>query len=136
MSDDHEQWLRKQGATVVNQLQRHRASIPPYRDWARGGDESIDYAPMQTTVERVYQVELDERTIERLRHNESMILNALEHAVRLNRHGFINSNSVGQYFMDNSNRHQDLLKENSMYRDAWREFQSIRVLLGETAHWP
>ncbi len=136
MSDDHEQWLRKQGVKIVGRHTLHRTSMPSYRDWAQGGDESIDFGPMEVRTEQVYQVEMDERTIERLKHNELMIINALEHAARLNRQGFLNSNSVGQYFIENSNRHHELLKENSMYKDAWKEFQTIRVLLGETPHWP
>jgi hypothetical protein len=38
--------------------------------------------------------------------------------------------------LENKERHLELLKENSMYQDAWKEFQSIRALLGETPHWP
>jgi hypothetical protein len=135
MSDNHEQWLKKQGAKVVGQITQRRASIPTYRDFTRG-DETINWAPMETTTEQVYQVEIDERTVERLRRNESLLQNAIDHASKLTRQGLLNSNSVGQYFIDNSHRHHELLKENSMYREAWREFQSIRVLLGETPHWP
>ena len=31
---------------------------------------------------------------------------------------------------------EELIKDNEMYRTAWKEFQTIRVLLGETPHWP
>lgn len=134
MSADHEEWLSKQGVKIISQHTLRRASIPPYMLYPK--DEPIDWAPMETTTEQVYQVEMDERTVERLRRSDIMITNAMEHAARLNRQGLVVSGSVGKYFVDNCNRHHELIKENSMYRDAWKEFQSIRVLLGETPHWP
>jgi hypothetical protein len=140
MSEDHEKWLSKQGVKITGRHTLRRTSIPPYMLYPK--DEPIDWAPMETISERVYQVELDERTIERLQRHEAMVTNAIEHASRLNRQGQFNSigqfntSGVVQYFIDNSNRHHELLKENPMYRDAWKEFQSIRVLLGETPHWP
>jgi hypothetical protein len=134
MADDHEQWLRKQGVKIISRHTLRRASIPPYMLYPK--DEPIDWAPAETITEQVYQVELDQKTIERLQRYEVMIHTAMEHSARLNRHGFVGSGNVGQYFIENSNRHHELLKENSMYKDAWKEFQSIRVLLGETPHWP
>jgi hypothetical protein len=136
MAEDHEEWLRKQGVKIIGRNTLHRASMPSYRDWAQGGDMSIDFGPMDIKTEQVYQVEMCERTIENLRRNDSMLTSAMEHAGRLTRQGILNSNSVGQYFIDNSRRHHELIKENAMYRDAWKEFQTIRVLLGETPHWP
>ena len=134
MSTDHEEWLRKQGVKMVNQYTLRRASMPPYMLYPKG--EPIDWAPAETTTEQVYQVEIDERTVERFRRSDLMITNAMEHAARLNRQGLVGSGSVGQYFVDNCNRHHELIKDNEMYRTAWKEFQTIRVLLGETPHWP
>lgn len=133
MSEDHEQWLRKQGVKIVGRNTLHRALMPRF-DYNSNGP--IDFAPINSITEQVYQVEIDERTIDRLRRNETLLLSAMEHASRLTRQGMFNSNSVGQYFIDNSNRHYELLKENPMYKEAWKEFQTIRVLLGETPHWP
>jgi hypothetical protein len=135
MSEDHEKWLSKQGVKITGQHTLRRSSIPPYMLYPK--DEPIDWAPIETISEQVYQLEMDERTVERLRRSDIMITNAMEHAARLNSQGqAIHNGSVGHYFVENCNRHHELIKENEMYRDAWREFQSIRVLLGETPHWP
>ena len=138
MSIDHELWLQKQGVKIVNQRTLHRASMPQFyhQDLNSSSNLSRDTATFTTTTEQVYQVELDERTLDRLQRNDSLLLQAMDYAGRLTRPGQFNSNGVTQYFIDNSNRHYELLKENSMYRDAWKEFQTIRVLLGETPHWP
>jgi hypothetical protein len=134
MSQDHEKWLGQQGVKIIGQRTLRRSLMPNYN--FKQQDEPIDWAPIETTTEQVYQVEIDERTLDRFIRNNGLLVNAMEHAARLTRQGLVHSSSVGQYFVDNSNRHHELLKENSMYRDAWREFQSIRVLLGETPHWP
>jgi len=135
MSSDHEQWLSKQGVKIIGQRTLRRASVPRYHHQVIN-DGEISEAIFETITEQVYQVEMDERTVERLRRSDIMITNAMEHAARLNRQGLVSSGSVGQYFVDNCNRHHELIKENEMYRDAWKEFQTIRVLLGETPHWP
>lgn len=134
MSIDHDEWLRKQGVKITGRYTLRRASIPPYMLYPK--DEPIDWAPAETTTEQVYQVELDERTLDRLQRLESIVQIAMQHASRVNRTSPDRSGSVGQFYIDNSHRHHELLKENSMYRDAWKEFQTIRVLLGETPHWP
>ena len=134
MSIDHDEWLRKQGVKITGRYTLRRASIPPYMLYPK--DEPIDWATAETTTEQVYQVELDERTLDRLQRLESIVQIAMQHASRVNRTSPDRSGSVGQFYIDNSHRHHELLKENSMYRDAWKEFQTIRVLLGETPHWP
>ena len=134
MSIDHDEWLRKQGVKITGRYTLRRASIPPYMLYPK--DEPIDWAPAETTTEQVYQVELDERTLDRLQRLESIVQIAMQHASRVNRTSPDRSGSVGQFYIDNSHRHHELLKENSMYRDAWKELQTKRVLLGETPHWP
>jgi hypothetical protein len=134
MAIDHDEWLRKQGVKITGRYTLRRASIPSYMLYPK--DEPIDWAPAETITEQVYQVEIDERTLDRLQRLESIVQIAMEHASRVNRTSPDRSGSVGQFYMDNSERHRELLKENSMYRDVWEEFQSIRVLLGETPHWP
>jgi len=134
MSEDHEKWLSKQGVKITGQYTLRRAKLPSYYQWIEEKQEDhINWAP---EIEQIYQVEIDERTVERLRRSEIMIINAMEHADRLNRQGLNSTGSVGHYFAENWNRHHEMLKENEMYRTAWKEFQSIRVLLGETPHWP
>jgi hypothetical protein len=135
MSEDHEKWLRKQGVKIVGRHTLHRASMPRFHHEVIT-DGKIANTTFETTTEQVYQVELDERTLDRLQRLESIVQIAMEHASRVNRTSPDRSGSVGQFYIDNSHRHHELLKENSMYRDAWKEFQTIRVLLGETPHWP
>jgi hypothetical protein len=144
MAFDHESWLRKQGVKITSRHTLRRASNPGYMDWGSNwADGRIDWSAERYTVreECVYTVELDQQTIERLERMEADIHHAIEYANRK----YTSRSAVGytggpsdvtQFFIDNKERHQELLKENSMYRDAWREFQTIRVLLGETPHWP
>lgn len=138
MAIDHDEWLRKQGVKITGRHTLRRAHQPTYMNWASGREDGrIDWSEQYTTTEeQVYQVEIDERTVDRLQRLESIVQIAMEHASRVNRKSPDRSGSVGQFYMDNSQRHHELLKENSMYRDAWQEFQTIRVLLGETPHWP
>jgi hypothetical protein len=143
MTIDHESWLRKQGVKITGRHTLRRASAPSFMNWSSDrADDRIDWSEQFTTLEeQVYQVELDERTIERLERMESDILHAIEYANgRYTSRGDIGykggPSDVTQFFIDNKERHLELLQENSMYRDAWKEFQSIRALLGETPHWP
>jgi hypothetical protein len=143
MSIDHEKWLRTQGVKIVGRHALRRASTPGYMNWDSDlEDGRIAWADQFTTTEEhVYTVELDQQTIERLERFESTIKNALEFAnrqysVRQTGYSGYGPNDVSDFMMENKERHLALLKENSMYRDVWKEFQTIRVLLGETPHWP
>jgi hypothetical protein len=137
MAKDHESWLRKQGVRITGRHTLRRASAPSFMNRANEHD-CIDFT---TTEEQVYQVEIDQQTIERLERMEVDIHHAIDYA----NHKYTSRVAVGytggpsnvtHFFIDNKERHLELLQENSMYRDAWKEFQSIRVLLGETPHWP
>ena len=135
MAADHEKWLQGQGVRIMDHRTLRRAHIAPYSVCA--SDDPINWAPLATTTETMYQVELDERTIERFQYNESAMAHAIDYVER--KHGqksHLSNNSYYEFHIDNSERHLELLRENSMYRDAWKEFQSIRALLGETTTWP
>jgi len=141
MTIDHESWLRKQGVRITGRHTLRRSFNPGYMNWDNDrADGRIDWmaAHLTSTEEQVYQVELDESTIGKFERLESTVKYALEYMDR--KHGSQKysapSNDVADYYIDNKERHLKLLQENSMYRDAWKEFQSIRVLLGETPHWP
>ena len=145
MSFDHESWLRKQGVKITGRHTLRRASNPGYMDWGSNwANDRIEWSAERYTVreEQVYQVELDQQTIERLERMEADIHHAIEYANRKyhtarGSSGYNGGPSdVTAFFIENKERHEELLKENSMYRDAWKEFQSIRALLGETPHWP
>ena len=143
MAFDHEEWLRKQGVKITGRHTLRRASTPSYYNWSSDMDnDRIDWADQFTTTEeRVFQVELNEQTIERFERMESDIRHAHDYANRK----YASRSAIGyaagpsdvtQFFIENKQRHLELLHENSMYKDAWKEFQSIRALLGETPHWP
>lgn len=140
MSVDHAKWLEQQGVQIIDQHTLCRAANPSYMNWDSNG--GVDWAErFTTTEEQAYTVVLDERTIERFKRMEADIHHAIEYANRRyttrNAVGYTGGPSdVTQFFIDNKERHVELLRENSMYRDAWQEFQSIRALLGETPHWP
>lgn len=143
MNLDHEQWLRQQGVKITGRHTLRRAHQPSYTNWASEREDGrIDWSEQYTTTqEQVYTVELDQQTIERFERMETDIRHALEYANRK----YASRGAVGYrggpsdvtaFFIENKERHLELLQENSMYRDAWKEFQSIRVLIGETPHWP
>jgi hypothetical protein len=144
MAFDHESWLRKQGVKIVGRHTLRRAVDPGYMDWGLDREDGrIDWSAERYKIreEQVYHVELEEATIERLERMEADIRHAIEYANRKytarGSNGYTGGPSdVTQFFIENKERHLELLQENSMYRDAWLEFQSIRVLLGETPHWP
>jgi hypothetical protein len=148
MAFDHESWLRAQGIKIVGRRTLRRAVNLGYMDWANARDDGrIDWTHEFLTQqeEQLYQVELDETTIERLERFESTVKIAINDTYNTsydrNRRSYAgysgyNPNEVADYMIENRERHLKLLKENEMYRDAWKEFQTIRVLLGETPHWP
>lgn len=143
MALDHEKWLRRQGVKIVGRSTLRRWAEPSYMNWTSDlEDGRIDWSERYTSKEeQVYTVELDERTIERLERMEADIHHAIDYANRkYTSRGAVGytggPSDVTNFFIENKERHLELLHENSMYRDAWKEFQSIRVLLGETPHWP
>jgi hypothetical protein len=147
MAFDHESWLRKQGVKIVGRHTLRRASAPTYMNWASEREDGrIDWVAehLTTTEEQVYQVELNEQTIERFERFEATIKQALDYANRYNPshrtspagYSGYGPNDVSDFMIENKERHLELLKENSMYKDAWKEFQTVRVLLGESPHWP
>lgn len=128
MSIDHEEWLNKQGVRVTNRSTLRHASMPAV-SWMQE-DGSVNWTSQSFThTEQVYTVELTESIVSRFKYNEDQLGYIQEYAKR-------NGTMTASYYIDKSERHRQLLQENPMYRDAWREFQSIRVLLGETPHWP
>ena len=143
MSIDHEKWLRLQGVKIVGRHTLRLAHPPSYMNWGSDREDGrINWSERYTTTtEQVYQVELNERTIEKFERLESDVKHAIEFANRqhsgsLTGYRGPGPSDISDFYIENKERHLDLLKENSMYRDAWKEFQSIRVLLGETPHWP
>ena len=140
MAEHHEKWLKTQGVKIIGRHTLRRASNPGYVNWDRKQENShIDWSEQFTTTnEDVYQVELDEHTIGKFERFESTVKYALQYMDRKfgGQRYAAPSSDVLNYYIDNNERHLVLLEENSMYKDAWKEFQAIRALLGETPHWP
>lgn len=144
MALDHESWLKAQGIKITGRQTLRRMLDPGYMNWGpEQEDGRIDWSAERYKIreERLYQVELTEQTIERLEMHEASMRHAIDYANRKytarSASGYTGGPSdVTEFFIENKERHLELLQENSMYRDAWVEFQSIRVLLGETPHWP
>jgi hypothetical protein len=144
MAFDHESWLKAQGIKIIGRQTLRRMFDPGYMNWGSNwADGRIDWSAERYKIreEHLYQVELTEQTIERLEMSEASMRHAIDYANRKytvrGSSGYTGGPSdVTAFFIENKERHQELLNENSMYRDAWKEFQSIRVLLGETPHWP
>jgi len=145
MAFDHDSWLRAQGIKITGRQTLRRMFDPGYINWSLDiEDGRIDWSAERYKIreEQVYQVELTEQTIERFERMEADIHHAIDYAnskyyTARGVSGYTGGPSdVTAFFIENKERHLELLKENEMYRDAWREFQSIRVLLGETPHWP
>lgn len=127
MAEDHEEWLRRQGVGVSNVTLRHRAVMDRFGYHAP--DEPIEWAPQTVMQDRIYHIQVHEKTIQDWQHNERKLRDIMEYAERI-------GNIPASYFLDQSNRHRELLADNQMYREAWKEFQAIRTLLGERANWP
>lgn len=126
MSDDHETWLREQGARIVGKqsLRRYILDRMP-----------LDYtaadmtATVNTAEDYLYHLEVPAALVNRWGKTSRQLKHLIELA---DRH---NSSPVSEY-AKGVERHHELLHENPMYREAWREFQSIRALLGEDTYWP
>lgn len=127
MSQDHESWLKQQGVGVTNVTLRHRAAMD--RFGYHTPNEPVEWAPQIVMQDKIYHLQVHEKTIQNWQHNERKLRDIMEYAERI-------GNIPASYFLDQSTRHRELLADNQMYREAWKEFQTIRTLLGERANWP
>ena len=134
MSNDHQEWLYTQGATVTGQRTLRRALMPRFNY----SSEPIDWAPIESQHEQVYQVEMPERTVDLLMRNENTLRHAVTHVIKgsYSAGNLSNTGTIAEFYIQQREKHYQLLKENQMYKDAWKEFQSIRALLGEDPYWP
>lgn len=137
MSDSHrteqEQWLVEQGAHVKNMrpLRRYYAE-PPFLSSSINDDPSAMTAVQYQAKhfeEQVYTVEVRSSTVKQWQAMDK-------------RMSWTTGDNEGKSWGNPTNwlvqwrRHQQLLDQNEMYRQAWLEFQSIRALIGEATDWP
>jgi hypothetical protein len=126
MSDDHETWLREQGARIVGKqsLRRYILDRMPVNYTA-----TDMMATVNTADDYLYHLEVPAALVNRWSRTSRQLHHIIELAERHN------TSPIAEYIKP-IERHRELLHENPMYREAWREFQSIRALLGEDTNWP
>jgi hypothetical protein len=134
MSSDHEEWLHKHGVKVTGHRTLRRALMPHYNY----SNDPIDWAPVETTTEPVYEAEIPARAVDSLMRNESTLRHAITHVTKgsYSAGNLSNTATIAEFYIQQREKHYELLKDNQMYKDAWKEFQSIRALLGEEPYWP
>jgi hypothetical protein len=116
-------WLEEQGARVVSKRPLRRVSFKPL-DMADIHRADIEYIQNKIEEDHVFTVEIPGPLLRELKGKAARLDHILEWGRKHN-------SSVSEYFHEQINRHYALLEENSMYKDAYREFMSIRALLGE-----
>lgn len=131
MSKDLEEWLVDQGVTVLGRRSLYRAYENPR---LTGFVDEPNLAAQEISrileSENIYKIETSTGVIKRWKRQSDQMQAAITWA-NINTHGH-----VGSYFTEQYQRHLQLLAENPMYRQAWKEFQEMRALLGETTQWP
>jgi hypothetical protein len=125
MSIDHEEWLKEQGARVIEKRPLRRALFQPlsFRE-SPDIDTAITYSE-----DYVYKIEVTGATLRKWQMYESRLHYVIKYADE-------QDSSPTNFYLDNRAKHDDLLVTNPMYKEAWNEFQSIRALLGQDTYWP
>ena len=127
LPSNHEEWLAKHGVRVDNITQQHRAYIEPLRL----SELSEEWSPVKTITDRVYHARLPENVLSEWQHTETRLHRILDLSNKVQ-----NRTLDVNIIIEAHKRHRFLLETNSMYKDAWSEFQTIRALLGEDTHRP
>lgn len=117
------EWLEEQGARVVSKRPLRRVSFKSLAmaDLYR---EDIEYIQNQIEEDHVFTVEIPGPVLRDIKGKAARLDHIMEWAKK-------NNSSVSQYFHEQIKRHYALLEDNPMYRTAYKEFMSIRALLGE-----
>lgn len=127
MSDSHDEWLKEQGARVIEKRSLRRAFLQPFS--FSGIDDINDTINYRECEEHLYKIEVTSATLKKWQMYESRLNHVIKYADE-------HDSSPTNFYLDNRVKHQDMLVNNPMYREAWKEFQSIRALLGQDTHWP
>ncbi len=125
--EKRKEWLNEQGVRVIAQRPLRRAVIQPF--WLEEKDSTFSTNMTSAVEDTLYHIEVTGATLERWRQYELRLNHVIEHADMTNGLPVV-------FFTEARGRHNKLLEENPMYQQAWREFQEIRSLLGESVHWP
>jgi hypothetical protein len=127
MSDSHDEWLKEQGARVIEKRPLRRVLFQPF-----SFSESPDINTAMLDIDHedhVYKIEVTSATLKKWQMYESRLHHVIKYADE-------HDSSPTNFYLDNRSKHNDLLVNNPMYREAWKEFQSIRALLGQDTYWP
>ena len=93
-------------------------------DFVNFAKYDAEYIHQATEEDSVYTIEIAGPALRELKNKSAR----LDHIIEWGRK---NNRSVSEYLHEQIDRHHRLLEENSMYKDAYKEFMSIRALLGE-----
>jgi len=128
MSDNHERWLKEQGASIVGRRLARRVRYDPMA-FIESSKLSYDSHFLNQEEDTIFQIEASVETVDKWYYAHQRLSNVYEYAERT-------GGMPEDFFIKNNERHRALLRDNPMYRDAWKEFQSIRALVGENTAWP
>ena len=121
------EWIRAEDLRVKNVRPFRRARLSPL-DWQNVDvrSASIDFVEDEINM---LELEITDRKLDSLRRR-------LDRAELVMRRELDQRTNLGQRWIDGWRRHYDLLAENEQYREAWKEFQVMRSLMGEDTVWP
>jgi hypothetical protein len=127
MSNSHDEWLQEQGVRVIEKRPLRRALFQPisFRQ-SPDIDTAITYSDYE---DHLYKIEVTGAMLKKWQMCEAR----LDHVIR---YADKQDTSPTSFYLDNRAKHNDMMVNNPMYREAWQEFQSIRALLGQDTYWP
>lgn len=114
-------WLEEQGARVVSKRPLRQVS---FKALDTSFHTDIDFIQHRIEEDHVFTVEIPGPVLRDIKGKATRLDHIMEWANK-------NNTSVSQYFHEQVKRHYALLEDNPMYRNAYKEFMSIRALLGE-----
>lgn len=125
MPSSHKNWLQQEGVSLISERYITRPQLLRNVNYIYNNNDTVEMTVEKNTV---YKVEITDAQISKWKYYEEQYNYIMSAHIR--------EPGIHNFFAKNQNRHRELLAENSMYREAWVEFQSIRALLGEDTHWP
>lgn len=127
MANSHDEWLQEHGVRVIEKRPLRRAVSTPFSfKVSLDIDTAITYSEHE---EHLYHIEVRCATLKKWQMYESRLNHVIEYADK-------QDTSPTNFYLDNRAKHDDMMVNNPMYREAWEEFQCIRALLGQDTHWP
>lgn len=127
MADSHDEWLQEHGVRVIEKRPLRRAFFQPFSfKESPDIDTAITYSEHE---EHLYKIEVSSATLKKWQMYEARLHHVIKYADD-------HDSSPTNFYLDNRAKHDDMMVNNPMYREAWKEFQSIRALLGQDTYWP